>query len=290
VGVIDCVWEAGAALGEGPHWSARERALYWVDIERPRVLRLCTATGERAAFPVPEEIGCLVPRRGGGFVAGLRSGLAFVDLTEDGLEVRPILAPEPDLPGNRLNDGKCDAEGRLWVGTMDDACERPTGALYRLDPDLRLSRMDGGYAVTNGPAFSPDGTVLYHNDSMARTILAFDCDPSTGEIANRRVFARLADGFPDGMTVDAEGGLWCAVWGGARVLRLLPDGSIDRVLELPVRQVTSCAFGGDDLRTLYVTTAAIRLSPDELRDQPLAGGLFAWRAEVPGLPAAEFAG
>jgi sugar lactone lactonase YvrE len=155
---------------------------------------------------------------------------------------------------------------------MDDACERPTGALYRLDPDLRLSRMDGGYAVTNGPAISPDGTVLYRNDSTARTILAFDCDPSTGRIANRRVFARLADCFPVGMTVDAAGGLWCAVWGGARVLRPWPDGSLDRTLELPVRQVTSCGFGGDDLRTLYVTTAAIGPSPDELRDRRWPAG------------------
>lgn len=288
--MIECVWDAGAALGEGPLWSAAERALYWLDIKNPRILRYEPETGARTEIAMPEEIGCLVPRRDGGFVAGLRSGFAFVDLADGVATVRPIVAPEPDLPGNRMNDGKCDARGRLWAGTMDDACKEPTGSLYRLDPDLSLTRMDTGYVVTNGPAFSPDGATMYHNDSIAGTILAFDCDPESGRIESRRVFAHTPDGSPDGMTVDAEGCVWCAIWGGWKVVRLTPDGAVDRAIELPAAQVTSCAFGGDDLRTLYVTTASTGLSPAERAEQPLAGGLFACATGIEGLPAEPYAG
>ena len=285
-----CVWNARAKLGEGPLWNADERALYWVDIERPAILRLRIDDGRTDVYPMPQKIGCIAFREQGGLVAGFQSGFAFVDLQLQ--EVTPIADPEEDLPGNRFNDGKCDARGRFWAGTMDDACRQPTGALYRLDPDGTIHRMDDGYVITNGPAWSPDGRILYHNDTLQRTVFAFDCDPRTGDIDHKRVFARLseADGYPDGMTVDSEGGLWLAHWGGSRVTRFTPNGHVDRVVRLPASQVTSCTFGGSDLRTLYVTTARKGLDAATLLDEPLAGGLFAVEVDIPGLPANRFGG
>lgn len=290
-----CVWDANRSLGEGPVFDEQERAVYWVDIEQPAILRYAIDSGDRHEFPMPEKIGCIAQRERGGFVAGLRSGFAFVDLDVNNPgcpRLQPICNPEPNRPGNRFNDGKCDGRGRFWAGTMDAAIERPTGALYRLDPDQSVQRMDEGYVVTNGPAWSPDGKTLYHNDTNARIVYAFDCEPDTGSIAGKRVFLRLAekDGFPDGMTVDREGCVWLAHWGGFRVTRFTPEGQIDRTIKLPAAQVTSCAFGGSDLRTLYVTTALTGLTPTDLADQPLAGGLFAIDVDIAGMPANRFAG
>ena len=206
--------------------------------------------------------------------------------------MRPITDPEGDRPGNRFNDGKCDGSGRLWAGTMDDAIEQPTGALYRLDRDLSVHRMDDGYVVTNGPAWSPDGRIMYHNDTTARTVFAFDCDPVTGEIAGKREFLRLpdTDGYPDGLTVDSEGGVWLAHWDGWRVTRFTAAGAVDRVVRVPAAQVTSCTFGGADLRTLYVTTASTGLDGAQRAEQPLAGGLFAVELDLAGLPTNRFGG
>ena len=285
-----CVHDAKASLGEGPVWNEGERALYWVDIERPAIFRFAPDDGRTDEYPMPEKIGCIAFRERGGLVAGLRSGFAFVDL--EPLRVTPIVDPEPDLPGNRFNDGKCDAHGRFWAGTMDDACQQPTGVLWRLDPNGDVHRMDDGYVITNGPAWSPDGRILYHNDTLQRTVFAFDCDPETGDLDHKRVFVRItaADGYPDGMTVDSEGGLWLAHWGGSRVTRFTPEGHVDRVVRLPASQVTSCAFGGSDLRTLYITTARTGLDAATLLDQPLAGGLFALAVDIPGMPALRFGG
>ncbi|MBI5851278.1 MAG: SMP-30/gluconolactonase/LRE family protein [Planctomycetes bacterium] len=285
-----CVWKAEAKLGEGPVWHAGERALYFVDIERPAILRFAIEDGRTDEYLMPEKIGCIAFRERGGLVAGCKSGFAFVDLERR--ETTPIADPEADLPGNRFNDGKCDARGRFWAGTMDAACRQPTGVLYRLDPDRTVHRMDDGYVITNGPAWSPDGRTLYHNDTMQRTVFAFDCDPSTGSIDNKRVFVRIpdADGYPDGMSVDSDGGLWLAHWGGSRVTRFTPKGRVDRVVRLPASQVTSCTFGGSELRTLYITTARIGLDAATLLDEPLAGGLFAVDVDIPGLPAHRFGG
>jgi len=273
---VERVWEVETELGEGPLWSAAEQALYWLDIENPRVFRYTPASGARETFPVPEEIGSIALRRGGGLVAAGRSGFHFLEVERGALE--PIADPEPDLAGNRFNDGECDACGRFWAGTMDDACRAPSGALYRLDPDRTVTRMDAGYAVTNGPAFAPDGRTMIHNDTTRGRVYAFDLDLATGAIANKRVFAAIpaADGLPDGVTFDAEGFLWLAHWGGARLTRFAPDGTIERVVTVPAENVTSCAFGGPELATLYVTTAT--------------AGLFAFEPGVVGLPAATYAG
>ncbi len=177
---------------------------------------------------MPEPIGFIAPRRRGGLVAGLRSGFHLIDLPEG--RVTPIGNPEPDRPGNRFNDGKVDPMGRLWAGTVEFGCTEPTGAFYRLDPDHRWHRMDDGYIVTNGPAFSPDGSILYEADSERRVVYAYDLDLAGGAISNRRPFVIFAedDGVPDGMTVDRDGHLWVAHWGGSRVSRFRPDGTLDR--------------------------------------------------------------
>lgn len=287
---VRCVWNAARSLGEGPVWHEEEGALYWVDIDQPAVLRLHAATGKTEVFAMPERIGCIAIRKSGGWIAGMQSGFAHIDLAP--LRVTPLVDPESSLPGNRFNDGKCDARGRFWAGTMDIEMQVSTGTLYRLDPDGSVHAMDRGYGVTNGPAWSPDGSVLYHNDSKARCVYAFDCDADAGTIHNKRCFAELneAEGCPDGLTVDRDGYIWLAHWGGSRVTRFAPDGQIDRVVPMPVSQVTSCAFGGPELRTLYITSARIGLDAATLAIEPLAGGLFAIDVDITGLPANRFAG
>ncbi len=284
-----CVWKADAILGEGPLWVPSQEALYWVDVKKPAVHRIIPANGALETWPMPEQIGCIVLRRKGGFVAGFESGLSFLDL--DLGRIESFANPEPDRPENRFNDGKCDARGRFWAGTMDDSETAATGCLYRVDPDLSWHRMDTGYVVSNGPAFSPDGKTIYHTNSLDRTIYAFDLSHD-GSIGRKREFLRFGqgDGYPDGMTTDAGGFLWVAHWGGWRVTRFTPDGAVDRIVELPVAQVTCCTFGGPDLQTLYITSASIGLSPKEKRNQPLAGGLFKADVGITGLPACEFAG
>lgn len=282
-----CVWPAGSLLGEGPLWSSAERAVYAVDIRGGRILRYSLDDGERRIWPMPDAACWLVESADGdGFVAGLKSRrVVRLRLGEGGVEILDELARlEPDRPGNRLNDAKADALGRLWVGGMDDAEQSPSGALHRIDPDGAVTLVDSGYTVANGPALAPDGRTLYHTDSALRTIYAFDLG-ADGALANKRVHIRFAeeDGYPDGMTCDVEGGLWVAHWDGGRVSRFLPDGTLDRAVRLPVSRVTSCVFGGPDLDRLFITTAA-----HERPDEPLAGGLFECAPGVRGLPPGRF--
>ena len=286
---VNCVWEASAQLGEGPIWEEEEQALYWLDIKSPAIHRFHPASAQTDTWSMPERIGCIVRRESGGFVVGLKSGFAFLDLPEGRIE--KIKDPEPELPGNRLNDGKCDLQGRLWVGSMDDGEIHPTGGLYRLDADLSCHRMDGQYVVTNGPAFSPDGRVIYHTDSLGRTIYTHDLQED-GTLSGKRPFVRFTEeeGYPDGMTTDVEGFLWVAHWGGWRVSRFTPEGALDQTIFLPVSQVTSCVFGGPDLRALYITSASINLSEEASKKEPLAGSLFELPLETGGLLTARFAG
>ena len=288
---VECLWPASATLGEGPLWSPREAALYWVDIKAPALHRFRPEDGDRTSWVMPEPIGWVIERANGrGLVAGFKErGFAF--LTPGTMATEVIGQPEPDYPDNRFNDAKADAAGRIWAGTMDDNEREASGCLYRLDPNLDWHRVDKGYCVTNGPALSPDGATLYHTDTFESTIYAFNLSPN-GKLSNKRVFVTIpeGDGYPDGMTCDAEGGLWVAHFGGWRITRFRPDGSADRVIEMPVSQVTSCAFGGPGLDRLFVTSACIGLNKDELAEQPLAGGLFALDPETKGLPAGQFGG
>ncbi|WP_193368283.1 SMP-30/gluconolactonase/LRE family protein [Pelagibius marinus] len=288
---VQCLWQAGATLGEGPLWSPREAALYWVDIKAPALHRYRPEDGDKTSWIMPEPIGWVIERANGeGLVAGFKDrGFAF--LTPGTMMPEVIGQPEPDYPDNRFNDAKADAEGRIWAGTMDCNEREAHGSLYRLDPDLDWHRVDKGYVVTNGPAFSPDGATLYHTDTFEGTIYAFDVSKG-GKLKNKRVFMTIpeGDGYPDGMTCDAEGCLWVAHWGGWRITRFTPSGQVDRVIEMPVSQVTSVAFGGTGLDRLFVTSASIGLSEKELEEQPLAGGLFELDPGVTGLPAGQFGG
>ena len=284
---VECVADVRAELGEGPVWAA-EQALYWVDINGRRIFRL-DAVGKRDEWPTPMRVGSIAPRAGGGFIAGTDQGIALVDLDQDRFEV--VASPERHLPHNRFNDGKVDRQGRFWAGTMDDREKGSTGALYRIDPDRACTAIDGGYGITNGPAFSPHGALMYHSDTLRQVTYAFDLD-AAGKASNRRIFLQFGpgDGHPDGMTVDAEGCLWIAFWGGWCVRRFAPDGDLLRTVEMPVEQPSSCAFGGPGLDRLYVTSATKGLDQTALAMQPNAGGLFMLIPGVRGIPDLPFAG
>ena len=219
---------------------------------------------------------------GGGFIGGSRHGLLAIDLDRQSYE--RIVDPEPELPDNRFNDGKVDRHGRFWAGTMDNREEEATGALYRIDPDLGWTLIDRDYRVTNGPAFSPNGRIMYHNDFGLRNIYAFDLD-AAGTASNKRLFAHFPEemGYPDGMTVDAEGCLWVAFWDGWAVRRLSPEGEVIQEIPMPVQRPTSCAFGGPALDRLFVTSARIGLNENALAVQPLAGALFMLETAIGGV-------
>ena len=275
-------------LGEGPLWSPRENALYWVDIKAPRINRLDLASGKVRTWQMPEAIGWLIERRDtpGGFVAGLKSG--FAALTLDPLMIDRFGDPEAHLPHTRMNDAKADRQGRIWAGSMDERADaQPIGALRRLDPNFSWREVDTGYHIANGPTFSPDHSVLYHADSARQVVYAYDVDQDAGTLANKRVFVQFQDdmGYPDGMTIDADGGVWIAAWDGGRISRFTPEGRLDRFIALPAAQITSCAFAGPDLDRLFVTSAAMGRD-----DEPHAGALFEVDAGVRGLPPGQFGG
>jgi sugar lactone lactonase YvrE len=273
-------------LGEGLLWSARDNAVYWTDIQAPALNRLSLADGVVARWQMPDWLGWVIERQGKpGFIAGFRTGIAELDL--DPVRVRPLAAPEPHLPGNRLNDAKADSAGRIWAGTMPQSEDHPGGGLYRLDPGGSLTRMDEGYMVSNGPAFSPDGRFLYHTDSIARRIWRFALD-AAGKLTDKRLFIAFAPewGYPDGMTCDSDGHLWIGHFGGGCVSRFSPEGKKERSITLPCSQITNVCFAGPDLDRMFVTSAA-RSKPDE----PLAGSLFEISGHgATGLPPGQYGG
>jgi sugar lactone lactonase YvrE len=283
-----CIADCKAILGEGPVWVEREQALYWLDIEGRRIFRR-SGDGQVREWAAPFKLGSLAPRAAGGFIAGTAQGLAFVD---PGAELFEIFAdPEEALPENRFNDGKVDRQGRFWAGTMDGKEKEASGTLYRIGADLAPMAVDKGYRVTNGPAFSRDGRLMYHNDSARQLIYLFDLEES-GEASNRRLFKSFGegDGYPDGMTVDAEDCLWVAFWDGWCLRRFSPSGELLLRLDLPVQRPTSCAFGGPALEQLYITSAKRGFEEAELEKQPQAGGLFLVNPGVAGIAEQPFAG
>ena len=285
---IRCVADVRALLGEGPVWVEAEQALYWLDIKGRKIFRL-DDKGEVASWDTPVRVGAIAPRRSGGFIAGTEHGFAEIDLEAGRFDI--VHDPEPGLPGNRFNDGKTDRRGRFWAGTMDDDEKRATGSLYRLGADGSCRTVDSGYRVTNGPAFAPDGSIMYHADSALQLIYAFDLG-ADGEPGRRRLFMSFADGdgYPDGMTVDCDGCLWVAFWDGWCVRRLSPGAEIMETIRMPVQRPTSCAFGGPKLDRLYVTSARIGLDADALAMQPCGGGLFLVHTGARGIAEMPFAG
>jgi len=261
-------------VGEVPMWHPVEQVLYWVDTRKPALHRL-NKDGTVGTWLMPTNIGSYVFRRGGGIIAGLKTGFAEVDL-ETGA-IRHILDPEPDLPENRLNDGRCDRRGRYWVGSRNPGNEEASGSLYRFDPDFTCHRMDTGFIVANGMAFSPDDRTLIFGDSTTQTYYRYDLDLDAGTVANRQVFLATHDmvGKVDGATFDSEGHYWGALLGQGAIGRFDPSGKLVSTVELPVSHPTMCNFGGPDLDVLYVTSGTIFLHSDEERArQPLAGALF----------------
>lgn len=278
-----------ADLGEGPLWSARENAFYWIDVTQRMVFRRDDANGGTRVFKLSGMPGSIATRRSGGLIAAFRTGLALVDL-DSGEETK--LASGIDFGIERFNDGKCDRRGRFFAGTMHKTMTEPLGALYRVDPDHTVTRLTTGIGLSNGIAWSPDDKVLYHCDSRPGRVYAHDYDIESGEVENRRVLIDFAGlGYHcDGCTVDAEGCLWIAEVGNWHVGRYAPDGKRMSAIKLPTKRVTSAMFGGPDLATLFVTTMRYNLKPDEVSSQPLAGRTFVGRPGVKGLVEADFAG
>ena len=253
---VQLVWEIPAILGEGPLWVEAENAVYWVDIFSNKVHRYTLADGGKTTWTFDFEVTSLSQRAEGGFIGTIKDGYAVINF--DVLSASPIVLPEADQPGNRFNDGKVDNSGRYWAGTMDIEQVGETGSLYRLDPDLSVQQCDSDYIICNGPTFNLDNTVIYHTDSIKRTIYALDMAPN-GDLSNMRVFAEFtndSDGVPDGMTVDSEDCIWVAHFGGARITRYSPAGDILQVVPIPALNITSCTFGGADLDTLYIVSAS----------------------------------
>jgi len=301
-GMPHAIWRAGALLGEGLCWSPRQQALYWVDIFGQRLMRLHWPSAQRAQWHLPETISTVAERSSAaGLIVALRQRIAFFD--PDSGSLHTLHEAEADLPGNRFNDGKCDAQGRFWVGSMDAACQAPSGSLYCVIPGVASDgappptwlacAWDARFPVINGPAWSLDGRTMWLNDTARNVIHRCAFDPASGAVSEPAVWLRLAkgDGYPDGMTVDRDGRLWIAHWGGGCVTcHAGDDGRELARIELPTSNITNVAFGGPDLRTLFVSSAAAELSDAQRAAQPLAGALFAVPTDALGVAAHRFAG
>ncbi|HEY1460562.1 MAG TPA: SMP-30/gluconolactonase/LRE family protein [Casimicrobiaceae bacterium] len=287
---LACVLDIKASLGECPVWSVAEQVLYWVDINAPALNRFDPASGINTAWTMPESIGSFALRMRGGFVVALRSAIWFADRAGK-LERKVIDAPY-DPTHHRFNDGRADAQGRFWVGSMNEKRDAASGKLYRLDPDLKLATMVEDITISNGLAFTPDGRTMYHADTVVQTVWSYALDPASGAISDKRVFAQFAGATdrPDGAAVDREGCYWSAFYRGGKVVRLSPRAELLAEYPLPSMCPTMCAFGGSDLQTLYVTSARQQRDEAELARLPQSGGLFAMRVDVPGQVEPKFAG
>jgi sugar lactone lactonase YvrE len=277
---------ARARLGEGPVWDSTHQWLYWVDIYNHRVNRFNPATGENVYFDVGDVVGAIALTSTNRLMMAQRHGLTYLNI--DTGEVIPIISVEADKPNNRFNDGKCDRQGRFWFGSMSPA--KPEASLYRYDPDGSLHLMETGLTISNGLGWSPDEKTFYLTDSPQQKIYAYNFDAVTGKISDRRIFVDLTSEsfYPDGMTIDSQGNIWSAMWDGWCVICFNPKGEEISRIKLPVQRPTSCTFGGENLQTLYITSASVGLSEEEIEKSFYSGDLFAVETDAVGLPTDSF--
>jgi len=292
VAEVEHVLEVHNVIGEGPLWHSQEECLYWVNfIEQYQILRFYPQTRGTDAFETGIPIMALGIRQAGGFVAATGKGIATWDTQRKTLE--PLCDPLFDRTGCRFNDAATDSRGRFWVGTLNDANPKGRdGELFCVRADGSWQAMDNNITVANGIGWSPDRKIMYLTDSFRYSIYAYDYTPDTGTITNRRTFVETSpdSGIPDGLTVDSEGFVWSAFWGGWKVVRYNPEGKVDREYRLPVPNPTSCAFGGKQLDELYITSASLGLKKEEKERYPKSGDLFCLRAGITGMDEPRFAG
>lgn len=287
---LACVLPWGAQLGEAPVWNPTDQRLYWSDILHPAVYRFDPATGRNETCAPGKLVSALMPTTEGRLLVASPDGIEWLDFATR--QMTAFAKPEAGVDDNRLNDAKVGPGGDIWIGSMRVDASRPSGALYSVTPDGEICRRESGITVSNGMGWSPDQRTYYFVDTIPGAIYAYDVDPDDGTLQNRRVFSHIpdAEGRPDGLTVDARGGVWCAIWDGWRVNRYLPDGTLDLVIDLPVPRPTSICFGGPGLKTLFITTARTRLPASTLFEAPLSGGVFSCTPGMAGLPVTLFSG
>lgn len=287
---VEHLLATGNGLGESPQWNVEEKALYWVDIWAGTIYRFRPERGTYEIFNTGIPIGALSFRASGGLVLATRDGFAYWDSKEGKLDF--IADTEAENKKSRFNDGKVDPQGRFWAGTMIQGSPEAVNSLYRLDPDGTVHTMETGVVLSNGLGWSPDNKTMYFNDSGKNVIYAYDFDPSTGNISNRRNFVQLPRGeiIPDGLTVDSKGYIWCVLFKGFKIIRYDPTGKIDREIRMPTRLTTSCIFGGDNMDELFITTACGEEREKHAREAPFDGDLFRIQTDVKGIPEPKFAG
>jgi sugar lactone lactonase YvrE len=288
---LQTVLQHRCALGEGPVWNEETQTIFWLDITQSLIHSYNINQQKHIIFNAGEMVGCIAFREKGGLVAGLQNGIAFIDIENN--KVEHIINPQ-DNPAIRFNDGKCDAAGRFWVGTMALSEEENKGNLFVMETDLSVKKKIENVSISNGIAWNSDNTIMYYINTPTNYVFAFDYDIENGEISNQRVAVDLTheNGFADGMTIDDEGMLWIAFYSGWRVARYNPEnGGLLKQIELPVENVSCCTFGGPGLNDLYITTASKGMSEEALKQQPLAGSLFVLKdCGFKGLSAAKFKG
>jgi len=283
---IKNILTARSRLGEGPLWDSSQGLLYWVDIYNHRVNQFNPTIGQNLFFDVGDVVGSIALAGKDRLIMAQRNGLAFLN-TSTG-EVSPIIPVEADILDNRFNDGKCDPQGRFWFGSMCPG--KNQGSLYRYDSDDSLHRMETGLTITNGLGWSPDEKIFYLTDSAQQKIYAYNFDLVTGNINKKRIFVDLVGEsfYPDGLTVDSQGNIWSAMWDGWCIIRFNPNGEEILRIPLPIQRPTSCTFGGDNLQTIYITTASVGLSEEEIEKSFYSGDLFALQTDITGLPSDHF--
>ncbi|WHY72114.1 SMP-30/gluconolactonase/LRE family protein [Fictibacillus enclensis] len=291
---LELVHDAKAILGEGPIWDERSGKLYWVNILGKSIQSFDPRSGETKTFEIDQYPGTLALKEDGGFVLAAQHGFYHLELNEDGTSnLKKIADPEEHIPGNRFNDGKCDPRGRFLAGTLSLKEDKGAGSLYRLNLDRTVDVLMSDLTISNGMAWSDDGTVFYFIDTPTMQVKAYSYNLDIGKVGEGRVVKDFTDelGAPDGMTIDDEGMLWVALYGGWGVVQIDPaDGKVLQKIDVPASNVTCCAFGGENLDELYITTARQQLSDNDLKEQPHAGGLFRYCPGVKGQPSFRFAG